>query len=248
MNARRVLFSSLIFLISNLALAQNPAPGWAEVDKTLGRPGTVQNDVYKVTFPRSDLNVKVGNVKVQPGVALTSWIAMRPVGTDVVADGDLVLTSDEVKPVMSALQEHNLEITALHNHLIAEEPQVYYMHFYGRGARQTLAQGLRAALDKSKTPISVPPPAGPVKSWDTAVVEKVLGTKGKLSGAVLGFAFPRSHPISMHQQTMTPAMGMATAMNFQPLDGDGVAASGDFVLRENEVNPVLTALRKNGIL
>jgi Domain of Unknown Function (DUF1259) len=248
MNFRRLLVLSLVLLDANLVMAQGAAPGWADVDKTFGRPGTVQNDLYKVTFPRSDLNVKVGNVKVQPGVALTSWIAMRPAGTDVVADGDLVLTSDELNPVMSALQEHGLEITALHNHLIGEEPQVYYMHFYGKGPRQTLAAGLKAALDNSKTPIAVTPPATPVKSWDTAAVEKLLGAKGRLSGAVLGFAFPRSHPISMHQQTMTPAMGMATAMNFQPLDESGVAASGDFVLRENEVNPVLAALRKNGIL
>jgi hypothetical protein len=248
MHLRRLLVFSLLFLTTILAMAQGGASAWAEIDRTFGRPGTVQNDVYKVTFPRSDLNVKVRDVKVQPGVALTSWIAMRPVGAEVVADGDLVLTSDEVNPVMSALQEHGMEITALHNHLLGEDPHVYYMHFYGKGARQTLAKGLRAALDKSKTPIGVPPPAGPVKNWDTATVEKILGTKGKLSGAVLGFSFPRSHPISMHQQTMTPAMGMATAINFQPLDEGGVATSGDFVLRENEVNPVLAALRKNEIL
>jgi Domain of Unknown Function (DUF1259) len=248
MNIRCVLVLSLSLLIPSLGMAQGGVAGWADVDKTFGRPGTVQNDVYKVTFPRSDLSVKVGDVKVQAGVALTSWIAMRPVGTDVVADGDLVLTSEELNPVMSALQEHGLEITAVHNHLMGEEPHVYYMHFYGRGARQSLAQGLRAALDKSKTPINVPPPASPVKSWDTNAVERVLGAKGKLSGSVLSFAFPRSHPISMHQQSMTPAMGMATAMNFQPLEGNGVAGSGDFVLRENEVNPVLAALRRNGIL
>src|ERR687889_209493 len=108
MNARRLLVSSLFLFIATFALAQGPTSGWADVDKKFGRPGTVQSDVYKVTFPRSDLNIKIGEV-----------------------------------------------------------PQVYYMHFYGRGARQMLAQGLRAALDKSKTPISVPPPAGPVKSWDT---------------------------------------------------------------------------------
>lgn len=248
MKGRRVLVPCLLYLVAHLAVAQDASPGWADVDKTLGRTGTVQNDVYKVTFPRTDLSVKIGDVSVQPGVALTSWIAMRPSGSDVVADGDLVLSSSEVDPVMSSLQEHSFEVTALHNHLIGEQPQVYYMHFYGRGARQSLAHGLRAALNKSRTPISAPPPTPPAKPWDTAAVERVLGAKGKLSGAVLGFAFPRSHTISMHQQMMAPAMGMATAMNFQPLDGNGVAASGDFVLRENEVNSVLMALRKNGIL
>src|SRR4051812_29791158 len=165
MTIRRLRVVSFLLLSATFVAAKGGAPNWSEVDKAIGRPGTVQNDVYKVTFPRTDLNVKIGEVKVAPGVALTSWIAMRPVGADVVTDGDLVLTSDEVNPVMSALQDHNVEVTALHNHLAGEEPQVYYMHFYGRGARQTLAQGLRAALDKTKTPISPAPPATPVKSW-----------------------------------------------------------------------------------
>ncbi len=237
-----LLFVFCLLAATAFAQADNQ---WKKVDEVFGRPGKVQDGIYKVTFPRTDLRVTVDGIAVQPALALTSWIAIRGTGQQAIADGDLVLSADEVNPVISALQDSKVEITAVHNHLIGEQPQVYYVHFFGRGPTQEIASALKQALSKSKTPLSVPQPptAAP---WDTAAVEKIMGKKGTTSGTVLGFAFARTHSISMHQQTLPPPMGMATAINFQPAPG-GVASSGDFVLRESEVNPVIATLRKHGI-
>jgi hypothetical protein len=243
----RTWFACMLLVISSVSLDAQTRLNSKEIDQAFGRPGQLQADVYKATFPRSDLNVKVGDVPVQPALALTSWVAIRGSDQESVVDGDLVLLSGELPAVESALLDQKIEITAVHNHLIGEEPQVYYIHFFGRGPAKALAISVRTALSHSKTPIAPMPPATNVASWDTKAVEDIFAQKGKISGSVLGFSFPRSHAISMHHQQMTPAMGMATAINFQPATG-GVASSGDFVLREDEVNPVLAVLRKHGIV
>src|SRR6185295_18043074 len=106
----------------------------AAIDRAIGKSGqAMPGDVYRVAFPRTDLSVTVGGVKVKPGFALGSWAAFKANGAQAVAHGDLVLTDTEINPVISALQQHNFEITALHNHLINESPSVMYLHFWGQG-------------------------------------------------------------------------------------------------------------------
>lgn len=221
---------------------------WTLVEKTLGRPGAVQDGVHKVTFWRTDMPVMIGRTHVAPAAALGSWIAFRETPSGITCDGDLVLARDEVAPVMDALQQHGFEITALHNHLMFETPEVMYMHFFARGDLGPIVDGMKAALERTHTPTTAAttkPPQGSI-TYDQKTIEQVIGKAGTASGPVLAFGFPRSQPIMMHAVTMPPPMGMATAINFQP-SPHGVAATGDFVLLENEVNPVLAALRKGGI-
>src|SRR5258708_4408453 len=243
---RRFCLLSLVF-ISILAAAQTEAD-FAAVPQALGRKGKLQDGIYKVSFPRSDLKVHIGETTVEPGAGLGSWMAFRKADSGFVTDGDLVLTSAEVNPVISALQQGGMEISAIHNHLIGEEPQVMYVHFFGQGDLGSLSQTLKTALAQTKTPMEQPaPPASNPPFANQKEIEQAMGKSGTVNGKVLAFSFSRSSAISMHHQTLPPAMGMATAINFQP-SPKGVAATGDFVLLEKEVNPVVKSLRKDGIM
>jgi hypothetical protein len=222
---------------------QSPDP-WAGVSQALGKAGKLQDGVYKVSFPRSDLNVHIGSTKVLAGAGLGSWVALRQEGSASIADGDLVLLSSEVAPVMAGLQNAGFEITALHNHLLGEEPQVMYMHFFRHGDGVETARALRTALEQTKTPMGpAPQPSGSLP--EQKAIEQILGKAGTASGTVVAFSFARSHEISMHRNVLPPTMGMATSINFQPAS-KGVAATGDFVVREKEVQPVIASLRQGG--
>ncbi|HEV2022508.1 MAG TPA: DUF1259 domain-containing protein [Terriglobales bacterium] len=249
MRTPRPFFLSLCLapLLIATAFAQS-APGWSFVERTLGRAGKLQDGVYKVAFPRTDLHVRMGRTPVLPAAALGSWMAFRQndAGTGVVADGDLVLLEPEVNGVISALVEHDIEVSAVHNHLTGEQPEVLYVHFFARGELGKVAQGLKAALDATATPTGPATPSKAALTFDQKSIEEILGKPGTVNGAVLAFSFPRHHAIAMHGATLPPAMGMATAINFQPSPA-GVAATGDFVLREAEANPVITALRAGGV-
>jgi len=249
---------STVLLISTLS-AQTPPPkpaglDTAAIDKAIGKSGTAMpGDVYRVAFPRTDLNVTVGAVKVKAGFALGSWAAFKSLGVNGTAvHGDLVLTDTEINPVISALQQHNFEITALHNHLINESPSVMYLHFWGKGDAATLAAGLKDALSKSKTPIG-PSPA-PVATGGVGdgglpadQIQQAIGLRGTVTNGVLALSQPRPETIQMMGVTLPPSMGMATAINFQSAGGGKVVATGDFVMLADEVNKVARALRQHDI-
>ncbi len=244
-----------LFSLLTFAFAQSPSPApskaeleqWAPVAKIIGKAGTLQSGIYKIGLPRTDLSVHIGETKVEPAAGLGSWMAFTFAETDTVCDGDLVLSASEVNPVISALQAGGIEVSAVHNHLIGEEPQIMYVHFFGKGKRDELAQTLKAALDATKTPITSVKAAVVMPDLpDQNVIEQNMGKKGTHSGTVLQFGFPHDYSISMHHQGLAPAMGMATSINFQR-SAKGVAATGDFVLRENQVQSVVKALRAGGV-
>lgn len=240
-----------LLLAATFAFAQQAPSKWADVDKNLGRSGQESDGVYKVGFPRSDLDVQIGGTKLEPGAALGSWAAFHNEGgsgNGVVTDGDLVVTSEELGAVVSALQSHQLEVTGIHNHLAGETPAVYYVHFFGRGTAAQLSSAVDAALKATKTPRGPSPAAAAANiTYDRAAIENALGKQGQAKGKVLSFSFPRPHKITMHQQELPPAMGMATAINFQP-SAKGVGATGDFVVDEPQVQAVVRALREHNIL
>src|SRR5438046_1982321 len=126
---------------------QPSATDWKPVEQALGKAGTIQPDgVYKIGLPRTDLHVKVGDVEVKPSLALGSWIAFRKMAAETTVMGDLVLTEDEVGPVMGRLQEGHIEITALHNHLLNESPRLMYLHVSGHRQAVKLAHASHGAL------------------------------------------------------------------------------------------------------
>jgi Domain of Unknown Function (DUF1259) len=222
---------------------------WQAVDQAMGKAGAMQpGDVYKFSLPRTDLQVTAQGIQVQPALALGSWVAFKPMGDQAMVMGDLVLTEDEVSPVMVALQQGGVEQTALHNHLLGESPRVLYMHISGHGDPVRLAETIHSALALSGTPFTAPAAAAaPSSSLDTAQLESTLGYKGNAAGSVYQFSIPRAEQIMDSGMEVPPAMGTAIAINFQPTGGANAAITGDFVLLANEVNPVLRALRDNGI-
>jgi uncharacterized protein DUF1259 len=151
---------------------------------------------------------------------------------------------------MRKLQEGGIEITAVHNHLVWEQPRVLYMHIGGRGDAVKLATAIHAALALSKTPdpdASPAPATGELTGLDQKMVEGIMGRSGKVNGGILAFGVARGETITDEAMVVPPSMGVATAINFQPT-GDGKAAiTGDFVLLGKEVNPVMKALREHGI-
>jgi hypothetical protein len=162
--------------------------------------------------------------------------------------GDLVLTVDETNAVMQKLQEGDIEQTALHNHLLGESPRVMYMHIAGHGDPVRLAGTLHDALALTKTPMAVPPAAQPGNgSLDTGMLDATIGAKGKFNGGVYQFSIPRVDKITDEGMEVPPSMGVAMPLNFQPLGRSQAAITGDFVLTGNEVNPVIRALKDNGI-
>lgn len=231
------------------ALLLYAAIDFTDVGKALGRAGSVQpGNVYKVSFPRSDLHVVANGVEIKPPLALGSWIAFADEGDHAMAMGDLVLLTSEVNPVISILQDGGIEQSAVHNHLIDESPHVMYVHFEGHGDAVKLATTLRRALEATKTPLG-PPSSSTATTIDlpTADLDQILHASGKIAGGVFQYAVPRREAIVENGMTVPPAMGTATAINFQPTGGGKAAISGDFVMTSAEVNKVIRVLRKGGI-
>lgn len=218
---------------------------WAPVGDALGMTGTLMDGgVYRISIPRTDLDVTVGEVAIRPSFALGSYAAFLGTPDDATVVGDLVLLEDEVNPVLTRLQDAGLQQTALHRHLLDEDPKVMYMHYTGQGDATELAQGIRKALTASATPLTAGPDAPPTEfSFDTDQLDDIIGHTGKDKGGVWGYGIGRAATVTMDGVEMPPASGVATALNFQDL-GDGRAAiNGDFAMTANEVDAVLTALR-----
>ena len=232
-----------------LALPAQAASDWAAVGKALGKTGAVQaGGVYRVGLPRSDLKVTLDGVAIKPALALGSWVAFRDMGDQSMVMGDLVLTHAEVNPVMTALEDSGIQITALHNHLLRSSPATMYMHIDGHGDAVKLATALHAALAKSRTPMGAAPPAPTAPlALDTAKLDATLGAKGTVNGGVYQFGIPRAETPKANGMAIPSAMGSAIAINFQPTGAGKAAITGDFVLTADEVNPVIKALRAGGI-
>ena len=272
---RRFLVPFAVLNLVALTSAVSAAEPWQQaIASGLGKPGTeMPGGVYRVGLPRSDLKVTLDGVALKPAFALGSWLAFQKVGENqVMVMGDLVLTEDEVNPVMTRLLEGGVEITALHNHLLRSSPSTLYMHVSGHGEPGKLAATLMGALGASRTPFGAEtaagtPPAGnptpasagessvPARAdasdqkldLDTAAIDAGLGRKGRVNSGVYAVSVPRAETPKDHGMEVPEAMGSAIAINFQPTGGGKAAITGDFVLTADEVNPVLKALRTNGI-
>jgi hypothetical protein len=224
---------------------------WNKVDDAFGRKPAVSGDVHRYGFPRTDLTVTLDGVTIKPALALGGWVAFKPMHGEAMVMGDLVLLETEINPVMLKMIEGGLEITAVHNRLLRASPATFYMHVGGHGDPARMAVAIRDALAASKTPLATPAASAPPPALDldTAQLDQIIGVKGQANGGVYQFAVPRRDPVTENGMQMSPVgpMGVAIAIGFQPTGGGKAAISGDFVLSGDEVNPVIRALRTNGI-
>ena len=217
------------------------------IAKAMGKEGDLTGEMYRVSFPRSDLTVKVGNVVIKPALALMSWAAFVKSGTTAITYGDLVLLDDEINPIISKLEERGIELSALHNHLLHENPRIMYIHFVGRGNEVEMAKGIWEALALTKSPLVSTPASPEAKPELAKEIERIIGYEGSMGGGVFHITVPRN---DVHVHAMDAAipgsMGMNTPLNFQ-FDGKNAAINGDFMLLPAELNPVIKVLRANGI-
>ena len=242
---------AILLLSAGVAQAQNgSADDWSGVTSAIGRPGAIQTDgVMKYSFPRSDLAVSLDGLRLKPALALGSWVAFkRTRGGTALVMGDLVLSEAEVPSVISALREANVAPTAVHNHLLREIPRVAYVHIMAHGDAARIATAIRGALNLTATPAAAPAPAPGLTTAgaidiDTAMIHHNLGYAGKMNGGVYQVSVPRRESIRMDREVIPPSMGVSTALNFQPTGNGRAAITGDFVMRESEVNRVIPILR-----
>jgi hypothetical protein len=238
--------------LASTARAQDVPAEYQQVLTTLGKQGDYKANVLKVNIPRNDLNVTVAKVKTPTPFGFGGWVAMtKGTGMDVLM-GDLVLTQEEVNPVMSALLDNGLEVTALHNHFFWDEPRIFYMHVHGHGAPADLARKLKPAIDLigkgAARPASTPLAAAPGASkLDSANIAQIVGTQGEQTGDVYKITIGRDDlKISEMGATINARMGLNTWAAFVG-SNDNAAIAGDVAMVANEVTPVLKALRKNGL-
>jgi hypothetical protein len=250
---RIVIVGAIVSLAAaSAARAQEVPPEYQQVLTTLGKQGDYKASVLKVNIPRNDLNVTVAGVKTPTPFGFGGWVAMtKGTGMDVMM-GDLVLTQDEVNPVMSALLDNGLEVTALHNHFFWEEPRIFYMHVHGHGAPAELAKKLKPAVDligKGAAKPAAAPQAGgsSTAKIDTAKIAQIVGTPGEQTGDVYKITIGREDmKLTEMGAAINARMGLNTWAAFVGTN-DKAAVAGDVAMLANEVTPVLKALRKNGL-
>ena len=247
--ARLLAFGAAIFVTATLPAYAQAQVAWQSVDQGLGRSGITQPDgVRRYSFPRSDLSVQLDGVNIKPALALGSWLAFEPAGKSTMVMGDLVLTQDEVNPVMAELLSNGISVTGVHNHLLRSSPLTMYMHVEGHGDASKLALALHAALARSKTPLGSPASAAQGQlDIDASALDRILAAKGKVNGGVYQFTIPRREKVTENGMPAPATMGTGTAINFQPLSRGRAVTTGDFVLTANEVEPAMHALRAAGI-
>ena len=249
---RLSIAAALLFGLTSAASGQDMPAEYKDVLTALGKQGDYKANVLKVNIPRNDITVTVHGVKTPTPFGFGGWVAMtKGTGGMDVMMGDLVLTQDEVNPVMSALLDNGLEVTALHNHFLWDEPRMFYMHVHGHGKVADLAKRVKPALDLigKNTPKPAAPPAGgaPASTLDTAKLAQIVGTQGEQSGAVYKITIGRDDlKLTEMGAPINARMGLNTWAAFVGTN-DNAAIAGDVAMLANEVTPVLKALRKNGI-
>lgn len=232
-----------------------PIDASAVAAATGGKPESGEG-IVKVAFPRTDVPVDVDGSPLAPFLGLTSWVAFSPGqgGIEAMLMGDLVVFEDEANPVMSALLNNGVEVTALHNHFHHAKPAVYFMHVGGEGTVASLGKGVRAALDaigeiRKKAPkpaeTSGAPPVPSPSAIDGAKLDALFGVKGQskdgMYKATMGRAATAACGCSIGAR-----MGVSTWAAFQGRDDDATV-DGDFAVTEGELQPVLKALRAGGV-
>ena len=221
---------------------------WDSVGRILGTSDVFAGGYHRYNLPRRDLTLRIGDVSVAAPLGLGAWAGFSGTPDDATMMGDLLLTSSEVRPVLAELAHQGVAVTAVHNHLIGEEPKLTAIHFHGQGKATQLAQRLERAIALTPTPRPVQPPAPQPLTIDTATVFTALGHSGKAQGAVAQLSFILvPGQVVMDGRTVTPALGYGSPISLQMVDATRAVATGDFAVIGPKVEGLLTALAQHGI-
>jgi hypothetical protein len=246
----------LCFTLSSLLPAQDIPREYDAVLTFLGRKGDYKDNVFKLNIPRNDLKVTVAGIATPTPFGFGGWLAMTKGDHDMnVMMGDLVLLQDEVNPVMSALLDNGLEVTALHNHFFWDEPKIFYMHVHGYGDPMDLARKVKPALDLigkvagERSAKNAEMAAGQALEGklDTGKLNSIVGQSGEQFGPVYKFTIGRKDvQLKEMGAVINARMGLNTWAAFIGSD-EKAAVAGDIAMLESEVTSVLKALRNNDL-
>ena len=249
---KKFLFILAFAIFSGAPLVHAETDVNKKIEELTGMKGKLseKDGVFKVSFPRSDIEATAAGAKLTPPMGLTAWAAFKVMGDHTMVMGDMVMTEDQVNPVMSVALENGLEVTALHNHFFWDSPKIMFMHIGGIGTPETLATAVGKVFAKIKEtsggkgekPYFEIDPSK--RTLDPTKIEAILGVKGELKDGVYKVTIGRT--TSMHGQTIGNAMGVNTWAAFIGSD-EKALVDGDFAMLELEVQPVLKALRAHGI-
>src|SRR5918911_4350866 len=223
---------------------------WDAVGQAMGKEGKLmKGDVYRIDLPRSDLKVTSQGVDIKPALSLGSYLAFKDMGGgQAMVMGDLVLTEDEYNKVISKLQEGGIGQTAVHKHLLQESPAIWWTHIHGTGDPVAMAKSIRSALDLTGTPLTQSSSSESTDmGFDTSQLDQIIGHTGTTQGGVYKYSIGRADSVSEDGMELPAPMGISTALNFQPTGGGKAAINGDFAMTQDEVEPVIQALRDNDI-
>jgi hypothetical protein len=242
------------WLLSNGAIsasAQDVPAEYQAVLKALGKSGDYKEGVLKVNIPRNDVPVTIGKRPAPTPFGFGGWIALtKGDGGHEVMMGDLVLTEDEVNPVMSAVLNSGLDVTALHNHFFWDSPRMYFMHVHGMGTAGDLATRMKPAIDlidQAAKRAAPAPPAPAAAALDSAALARIIEHAGEQTGPVFKITIGRPDiNLREHGALINARMGLNTWAAFAGSDADAMVA-GDVAMLDHEVTPVLKALRANGL-
>ncbi len=234
-----------LFISVIIALASAYAADIREAEKVLGVTGQMQEGAMVFSFPRSDIKVVIDGEAVPTALGFGSWTAWKAMGDEFMVMGDLVLLEGEINPVISALAEAGIKVTAIHNHFIGEVPRIMYMHIGGMGTVSTLAKGIRNALDRTATPKAQTSASSPALTLDTKRIEEIVGHPGKEGGGVFKIVIGRPG-VKMGGVELTASMGLNTWAAFTGMN-ERAHVAGDVAMTAQEVNYVIRELRRGGI-
>jgi len=221
---------------------------WAPIRRVFGQKGEIRGRYFRINLPRTDLKVRIGDDALSPRFEFTSYVGFIPAGASrVMAMGELVLRGEEVPAVLREARRMGVRVSAVHNHLIGENPRIIYVHILVEGAPQSVALKLRSVFAKSATPLAAPREERSRVDW--SAIDAVLGPHAEAEGRVAAYVFPRREPLSIHGMVVqsTGAIETASEVVFQKLGGGRTAVTGELFVRPGEVDPVVRALDERGL-
>ncbi len=240
-----VIIYVLLFSFTSSIFSQSKDS--SKLEKIMGKKGIVKDNIVRFNFPRTDLDVKVGDITIEPAFALTTWVAFQTMMKTSMVMGDLVLLENEALKVIPSLISSGIHVTAIHNHLLTEKPKIIYSHIEAVGNAEQLCEKIKNILSLTNTPLTNSSQSNNNIEIDWSNVEKTIGYTGNKNGNIISFGIPRKETIKENKMILPPIMGTAISINFQKV-GDSAIVTGDFVLLAKEVEPVEDALTKAGIV
>lgn len=239
---------ALLSLAGPAASQPGPQAAWDSVGRVLKSSPVATGGYVRFSFPRRDLTMRIGDVVVSPSLALGAWAGFSGTPANATMMGDLVTTSAELGPVLAELARQGITVTAIHNHLAGETPQITYVHFHGEGDARQLASRLDEVLLRTAAPRPVTPAPRRPPAFDTTMVFRALGASGRANGDVAQLSFMLvPGRVTMHGATVSPALAYGSPINIQMVDSARAVATGDFAVLADRVDPILDALAANGI-